>query len=177
MSSIIRNGDTFRGTCVFGRGVFSKRFGGTYAGQCMGGYACGLGVVTWPDGNKDYAEHGPDGQCDGRYLRLWYAGDTAYVMFERGESKDEAQLFADGTCDYNGEVCAPDDPRLLALIAHVAPVEVRPAAPAPHPQSPPTRLQAIVRCAGLFCAVRHWRPPWPPRCTTTPHAVAGGRAT
>jgi hypothetical protein len=177
MSSIIRNGDTFRGTCVFGRGVFSKRFDGTYAGQCRGGYACGLGVVTWPDGNKDYAEHGPDGQCDGRYLRRWCAGDTAYVMFERGESNDEAQLFADGTCDYNGEVCAPDDPRLLALIAHVAPVEVRPAVPAPHPQSPPTRLQAIVRCAGLFCAVRRWRPPWPPRCTTAPHAVAGGRTT
>jgi hypothetical protein len=34
---------------------------------------------------------------------------------------------------------------LLALIAHVAPVEVRPAAAAPYPQSPPTRPQAIVR--------------------------------
>ena len=42
-------------------------------------------------------------------------------------------MFADGTCTYNGMACAPDDPRLLALTAHVAPVEVRPAAPAPQP--------------------------------------------
>jgi hypothetical protein len=176
MSSIIRNGDTFRGTCAFGRGVFSKRGRGTYAGQCKDGYACGLGVVTWSSGNKDYAEHGPDGQCDGRYFRRWALGDTLYIMSERGSPTNSAQLFADGTCDYNDVGCAPDDPRLLALIAQVAPVEVRPAVPAPHPQSPPTRLQAIVRCAGLFCAFRRWRPPWPPRCTTAPHAVAGGRA-
>ena len=51
-------------------------------------------------------------------------------------------MSADGTCEYNGEACAPDDPRLLALIAQVAPVEVRPAARAPHPppaaHSPPS---------------------------------------
>jgi hypothetical protein len=177
MSSIIRNGDTFRGTCVFGRGVFSKHGGSTYAGQCRGGYACGLGVLTWPDGTKVYAEHGPDGKCDGRCLDRSADGDTVYFLFERGSPRDYTVVHADGRCVYNFGVCAPDDPRLLALIAHVAPVEVRPAAPAPHPQSPPTRLQAIVRCAGLFCAVRRWRPPWPPRCTTAPHAVAGGRAT
>jgi hypothetical protein len=92
MSSIIRNGDTFRGTCVFGRGVFSKRFGGTYAGQCRGGYACGLGVVTWPTGNKVikvYAEYGPDGQCDGRCLVRWTDGDTFYFLFERGKLKED----------------------------------------------------------------------------------------
>jgi hypothetical protein len=32
---------------------------------------------------------------------------------------------------YNGEVCAPDDPRLLALVARVGPVEVRPSGPSP----------------------------------------------
>jgi hypothetical protein len=177
MSSIILNGDTFHGTCVFGRGVLTgDKYGTTYAGQCKDGYACGLGVITWSGVYKDYAEHGPDGQCDGRYLRRWTEGDADYFLLEHGKGKESAWVFADGICDYNGEACAPDDPRVLALIAHVAPVEVRPAVPAPHPQSPPTRLQAIVRCAGLFCAVRRWRPPWPPRCTTAPHAVANGRA-
>jgi hypothetical protein len=60
-------------------------------------------------------------------------------------------VFAIGRCMYNYVACAPDDPRLLALIALVAPVEVRPAAPAPHPPSPATRPQSIVRYAGSFC--------------------------
>ena len=69
MSSIIRDGDTFHGISVFGRGVFTDEAGHwTYAGQCRDGYACGLGVLTWPGGAKDYAEHGPDGKFDGRLL-------------------------------------------------------------------------------------------------------------
>ena len=46
-------------------------------------------------------------------------------------------MSADGRCTYNFEACAPDDPRLLALTALVAPVEVRPAAPAPTRDRPP----------------------------------------
>jgi hypothetical protein len=142
MSSIIRVGDTFHGISVFGRGVFTKdAYGGrlTYAGQCKDGHACGLGVLTYSGGYKEYAEHGPDGQYDGRYLcrnahlYRFAVGDTYYRLFERGERKEHAYVFADGRCLYNGEVCAPDDPRLLALIALVAPVEVRPADRAPHP--------------------------------------------
>jgi hypothetical protein len=138
MSSIIRDGDTFHGISVFGRGVFTNDEDGltwTYAGQCKDGYACGLGVLTWSNGNKDYAEHGPDGKYDGRYLGCYADGDTAYYLYERGKSKERARVWADGRCEYNGEACAPDDPRLLALIAQVAPVEVRPAARAPHPPS------------------------------------------
>ena len=68
MSSIIRDGHTFHGISVFGRGVFTNDEDGrwTYAGQCKDGYACGLGVTTRSDGDKSYAEHGPDGQYDGR---------------------------------------------------------------------------------------------------------------
>ena len=134
MSSIINNGDTFHGIRVESRGVFTndKRRDWTYAGQCRDGYACGLGVLTWSDG-KIYAEHGPDGKCDGRYFDRRAHGDSGYRLFERGEQKDSAHVFADGHCKYNGVACAPDDPRLLALIAQVAPVEVRPAARAPHP--------------------------------------------
>ena len=148
MSSIINNGDTYHGIRVAGRGVFTTARHGrtlTYAGQHKDGYACGLGVATWSDGSKEYAEHGPDGQYDGRRLVRCAYGDTWYGLFERGKSKDIALVSADGRCKYNGEACAPDDPRVLALIAQVAPVEVRPAAPAPHP---PLRPQAIVRWIG-----------------------------
>ncbi len=129
MSSIIRRGDTFHGINVFGRGVFTtgKNGGRTYAGQIRDGHACGLGVATYRNGPQDYAEHGPDGQCDGRYLGRFAVG-TFYRLFERGKTKESVIVSADGRCYYNGEACAPDDPRLLALIAQVAPVEVRPAA-------------------------------------------------
>jgi hypothetical protein len=134
MSSIIWRGDTFHGISVESRGVFTNdEHGGTYAGQCKDGYACGLGVLTWSGGHKFYAEHGPDGQFDGRNLDRFADGDTGYTLYERGGMKASAFVSADGRCKYNGEDCAPDDPRLLALIAQVAPVEVRPAAQAPHP--------------------------------------------
>jgi hypothetical protein len=182
MSSIINNGDTFHGTGVFGRGVFTHDEDGrtwTFAGQYKDGYACGLGVLTSPDGDKVYAEHGPDGKCDGRRLERYVHGLTWYYLVERGgKLKDSARVSANGRCMYNWEDCAPDDPRLLALIAQVAPVEVRPAAQAPHPpsarHSDPT--QSSDGSAGSFCPRRRWRRPRPPRCTPTPHAVAGGRA-
>ena len=135
MSSIIRRGDTFHGIRVESRGVFTNdEWGGrTYAGQCKDGYACGLGVLTRSNGSKVYAEYGPDGQWDGRNLDRFADGDAFYFLWERGKSKDWAVVRAGGRCMYNGVYCAPDDPRLLALIAQVAPVEVRPAAPARHP--------------------------------------------
>jgi hypothetical protein len=179
MSSIIRREDTFHGISVVGRGVFTYDnedgiTGITYAGQCRDGYACGLGVLTWPDGSKIYAEYGPDGQVDGRFLFRNAHLYTFYCLFERGEEKDSAYVDADGSCRYNFEDCALDDPRLLALTAQVVPVEVRPIAPAPNP---PLAPKAIVRCAGSFCPGRRSRPPWPPRCNPTPHAVADGCAT
>ena len=139
MSSIIHNGDTYHGISVFGRGVFTDDEDEdgmitTYAGQIRDGYACGLGVLTWSNGRKFYAEHGRDGKCDGRRLDRWAHGDTAYRLFERGEPKEYARVSADGrNCLYNWNVCTPDDPRVLALIAQVAPVEVRPAAQTHHP--------------------------------------------
>ncbi len=129
MSSIIRLGDTFHGICVFGRGVFTNdEHGLTYAGQIMDGHACGLAVATYSNGDKVYAEHGPDGEFDGRNLDRWADGTTGYYLFERGKEKESTYVYANGRCMYDYEACAPDDPRLLALIAQVAPVEVRPAA-------------------------------------------------
>ncbi len=180
MSSIIRDGDAYHGISVESRGVFTNEYGVTYAGQCRDGYACGLGVLTTSDGDKEYAEHGPDGWCDGRYLLRSAFRDTWYRLYERsGKQKDYARVCADGRCTYNWEVCAPDDPRLLALIALVGPVEVRPAAQAPHPLlGPPlASKQSSDGSAGSFCPRRRWRRPWPPRCIPTPQAVAEGRAT
>jgi hypothetical protein len=137
MSSIIRYGDTYHGISVFGRGVFTDEYGYTYAGQHRDGYACGLGVVTYPSGSKDYAEYGPDGQFDGRYFGRSANGTSGYYLFERGKRKEYARVFAGGSCKYNYYQCAPDDPRLLALIAQVAPVEVRRAASAPAPAIAP----------------------------------------
>jgi hypothetical protein len=178
--SIIRDGLTYHGISVESRGVFTNNENDrTYAGQIKDSYACGLGVVTRSNGYKVYAEHGPDGQLHGRYLRRWADGDTSYSLWERGKEKAFTLLFADGRCKYYGEACAPDDPRLLALIEQVAPVEVCPASPAPHPpsarHSDPT--QSSDGSAGSFCPRRRWRLPWPPRCIPTPHAVAGRCAT
>jgi hypothetical protein len=142
MSSIIRDGDTYHGISVFGRGVFTDdEHSRTYAGQHRDGYACGLGVLTrWSrggwNGDKYYAEHGPDGEYDGRYMFRYTDETTGYMLFKEGPY-DRALVRADGSCVYNGEDCAPDDPCLLALIARVAPVEVHPAAPAPTRHRPP----------------------------------------
>jgi hypothetical protein len=153
MSSIIRDAWTYHGISAEGRGVFTNKRGCTYAGQCRDGYACGLGVTTYSDGYmeyadyvanysngyKVYAEYGPDGECDGRCLVRISSWDTTYYLYERGKEKEYLDVYAGGTCKYNYEYCEPDDPRVLALIAQVAPVEVRPAAPAAHPPSSATQ--------------------------------------
>jgi hypothetical protein len=113
MSSIIRNGDTYHGISVFGRGVFTNdTHRKTYAGQCKDGHACGLGVATHFSGTKDYAEHGPDGKFDGRRLDRYVDGHTWYGLLERAKAKDFARVFPNGSCKYNGVACAPDDPRM-----------------------------------------------------------------
>ena len=152
MSSIIRNGITIRGISVDGRGVFTEGWGDvvTYAGQHKDGYACGLGLTTFSGGDQGYAEHGPNGKFDGRCLRRYtygVTGYTAYSLYERGEEKEYARVYADGyRCMYNREFCKKDNPYLLALIAQVAPVEVRATAIAPYsppsnrPMDPPARF-------------------------------------
>jgi hypothetical protein len=180
MSSIIRDGDTFHGISVFGRGVFTNdKYGRrTYAGQIRDGYACGLGVAMWPSGDKVYADHGPDGECDGRCLERFADGAIYHCLFDRGALKGHATVDADGYCNYNYGGCAPDDPRLLTLIAQVAPVEVRPAARAPHPpiarHSPPSNrpMDRPARFAPAGAGDRRGHRGASP----TPHAVAVGCA-
>ncbi len=181
-------GDTYHGISVDGRGIFSKKGdrGMTYAGQHRDGYACGLGVLTWSDGSKEYAEYGPDGHR-GRCLYRSARGINHYSLYERGEWKVWAGVFADGSWQYNGrgisanhENCEPDDPRVLALIAQVAPVEVRPAAPAPTRNRPPLaprqcpmrrlvlppQLQALADAVATEVKSHAARRRWWPRGTT-----------
>jgi hypothetical protein len=124
----------------------------------------------WPRGGptatRNTPSSVPNGKDHGRYLDRLAHGATNYCMQECGERKDYAYVSASGRCcEYNGVACAPDDPRFLALVEQVAPVEVRPAAAARHPPSPTSRPQAIVRCAGSSCTRRSSRTPLRPRCT------------
>ncbi len=192
MSSIIMRGDiatihsmglfdALHGISVFGRGVFKDKHGdNTYAGQHKDGFACGLAVLTRYDGPKVYAELGPDGSYDGRYVSRGVDVYASYGLYERGKEKAYAFVSSNDSCRYNGEDCAPDDPRLLALIAQVAPVEVRPVAPAPHPpiaaHSPPSNhpMSRLVRLAPAGARGRHGHRGATACCT--PSLVAG-RAT
>ena len=184
MSSIIQDGDTFHGISVFGRGVLTHANEDgivTYAGQHKDGYACGFGVLTWSNGAEQHAEHGPDGEYDGRWLYRIADGDTFYSRFERGALKHIAAVFADGVCEYDYVCFARDDPRFLALIAQVAPVEVRPAVPATHPplarHSPPSNrpmfrlglLQALSKTMATEVHPHATRHPWWPRGTCQRH--------
>ncbi len=182
MSSITQNGDAYHGISVDGRGVFrNKKVGTTYAGQHRDGHACGLAVATYSDGPKEYAEHGPDGKYDGRHLVRHADGNTVYCLFERGEQNEHAYVFSDGYCEYNDEGCAPDDPRLVALIAQVAPVEVRPAARAPHPpntsHSPPSNRPTDRPARFAFSPAGAGGRRGHRGAAPILHAVAGGHAT
>jgi hypothetical protein len=60
----------------------------------------------------------------------------------------------------------------------------RPGRGAPRSPSPPAatrpptdRSNRPMDRPARFAPRRRWRPPWPPRCTSIPHAVAGGCAT
>ena len=143
MSSIIRNRDTFHGIRVESRGVFTNAQVGsrTYAGQCKDGYACGLGLTTSSCGSKQYAEHGPDGQNDGRCLdRDAYGTWTWYTLFERGKKMDGAIVSADGRCWYNGATSA----RACADSAG-RPGRGAPRIPSRPPATRPLSPRAIVR--------------------------------
>lgn len=120
-SSIKINDVPYHGIGVCDCGVFTA-YGSTYAGQIRDGYACGLGVLDHGGGYKIYAEYGPYGKQDGRHLDR-YEGAAGYIMFDRCMQKEEGFVYSD-ECVYNDESrCAPDDPRLIALVEKVSPVE------------------------------------------------------
>jgi hypothetical protein len=159
------------------RGVFKNSTVGvfknstvTYCGQIRDGFACGLGVLDFGD-TKIYAEYGPDGKCHGRYLDRGYGG---YYVFDHGEVKERGWTYSnDACCEYDGAFCAADNPRLLALIAHVVPVEALARAAANEAkqavQALPRRLAGLELMVTVMLA--RYREP------TVSSALAGGLMT
>ena len=154
MSAIVRDGQTFHGTSVCGRGVFQiTKLGSTYiyAGQIGSKSACGLGVLTSASG-KAFAEYDPYGKLDGRFVYLSRDANVpgrlaGYILFEHGAPKERAWFHGTGELSYNGEFCAPDDPRVHDLKARVVPVEALAAAEAEKAEEAVAELPR--RLAGL----------------------------
>ena len=159
-----RSYQDFHGTIVHGRGVFhttapyAQCSRHRFSGQCRDGHACGLGVLTSHINTEyaghEYAEHGPDGHFDGPHLALSAWGTRDFRVFRHGEEIEHGSVRPGGSgtgCTYKYVACAPDDPRLLALIAQVAPVEVCPATAAPSPVLATLSRRCNRGFAGSFC--------------------------
>jgi hypothetical protein len=82
------------------------------------------------------------GEYHGRHIRD-IKHRKIYALYNSGKMTDVVVLHTNGTCMYNEDVRARDDPRLLAFIALVAPVEVLLATAAAYPSSPNPRHQAF----------------------------------
>jgi hypothetical protein len=135
-SSIIRSGHTFRGIGVVDRGVFTDRGGKDIRTLGRSRTASHAGwAYSCPTGHGCTQSMAPKGATTGG---TWTALQTGYILFERGVRKQQAWVWADGVCEYNDEECARNDPRLLALMAHVATVE------APASDAAKSAVEAVV---------------------------------
>jgi hypothetical protein len=123
-------GYTYVGTAEGDHGVFTRSGGRVFAGQVAGGSAC-VGVATGTTGATWFVECDADGQVHGRVLSCTANGDTRYLRCEHGNYKEDADLSADGTCEYNGKACPADYARFAALRAMVVPIKARPSTSAP----------------------------------------------
>jgi hypothetical protein len=131
-------GCTYRGTAEGDHGVFTRSDGTFYAGKIAGGSAC-VGVLTLTNGNTIFAECDADGKFHGRRLDCYADGETRYRLYEHGSVQDLAVLYADGTCEYNGEACRADYAPFVALQAKVVPIKAR-----PRTSDPTSRLYAPI---------------------------------
>ncbi len=118
-------GFTYVGTAEGAHGVFTASNGTVFAGQIAGDFAR-VGVATWTDGSTSFVECDADGREHGRWLACYADGDTGYGRYEHGSQKEEAVLYADGTCRYNGKACRADYAPFVALQAMVVPIKARP---------------------------------------------------
>ena len=125
MSSIKAFGYTYHGTAEGEYGVFTNEYGTVFEGSIAHGCAC-VGVRTLTNGDTEFVEFDADGEAHGRDLACDADGDTGYTLFEHGNDKEYAWLYADGTCEYNDEVCRADYPPFVQLQATVLPIKERP---------------------------------------------------
>jgi hypothetical protein len=170
---------TYRGTAEGDHGVFTRNTrsdGRVYAGRIVNGYPC-VGVLTWPDGDTCFVECDADGKEHGRELRCNADGETAYRLYEHGNSKEWAYLRADGTCTYKNKVCCADYAPFVALQEKVMPIKARPPL-LWLPQPPVCRIfyPAIAPPVGpighCFGTRRSWRRPTPTRCALAAFAIS-----
>ena len=123
--SIQYNGRTYHGTADGEYGVFINEGGAVFAGSHANGCAR-VGVNTVTSGITSFVECDADGELDGRYMGCWADGDMWYSLCEHGSIKEQADLYADGTCEYNGMACSADFPPFVELKAKVLPIKARP---------------------------------------------------
>jgi hypothetical protein len=124
--SIRFNWSTYNGTADDYYGVFTRpKTGAVFAGSHANGSGR-VGVATATDGSTSFVECDADGKFDGRYLDCYADGDTEYGLCEHGNLKEQAVMFADGTCEYNTKVCSADFPPFVKLKAKVLPIKARP---------------------------------------------------
>jgi hypothetical protein len=177
MTKIKFNRWTFVGTAEGDHGVFTHSGGDVFAGQIAGGSAR-VGVATGTNGSTVFVECDADGKSHGRWLGCNAGGFTRYRRCEHGSQKESAFLYADGTCEYNGEACRADYAPFAALQAMVVPIKARPRTSAPTAASlcaacfsPPTRppVGPIGHC---FATRRSWRRPTPTRCALADCAIS-----
>jgi hypothetical protein len=125
MTEITYNWKWYIGTAVDDHGVFKSNDGEVYAGEIADGSAS-VGVATMTNGDTYYAECDERGVFHGRHLPCAAAGDTYYLMYDRGSRKEWAVLRADGTCTYDGKACRADYAPFVKLKATVLPIKARP---------------------------------------------------
>jgi hypothetical protein len=192
------DGCKYHGAADGDYGVFTDPNDGTvFAGSHANGSAR-VGVGTATNGSTHFVECDADGKEHGRVLVCLADGYTGCFLYEHGNSKEQAALYADGTCMYNGEDCSADFPPFAELKAKVLPIKARlttpspqppnaafaPPTPSPSPPSPPIghvwHSQDLASThAEKVRARRLRRPPWPRDAThhgrNAPHVQPGRR--
>ena len=139
VSSIQAFGNTQPGFNYGNVGVYSNEECHTWAGGVAASDGKPFGAGVWTSSEeKRYTEYGPEGTENGRELVRYADGSAIFTLYTKlGELKHLAAVFADSTCEYDGDACSADDRRLHVLKALVRSVEVRPCSPSKPSESPP----------------------------------------
>ena len=126
----------YTGVQIGGKGVFTHAGGNTYRGQANDAKADGLGVITHTGGST-WSGGWSMGVSHGHAVDRTTNGTVGYWLHDRGTLVNSAWVGAgaNGACVYDGQRCAADDARLLALTAAALPAAVRRTALAGRPRS------------------------------------------
>ncbi len=93
---------------------------------------CASAWPRTPAGARPSSSAMPTGSSTGVALVCTAGGDTRYYLYEHGRTKEQAVLYANGTCEYDGETCRADYAPFVQLQAKVLPIKARPPLVPPH---------------------------------------------